>query len=150
MKFLKILLIIVLLSISFISYGTGTIESGDKTVYLCPKPEEKSILNGWFKNLPVIEKMRLYTYWHGLNKEKEILYHIDLLRISVNNLETRLSNEINSSADYQVEWIIYQLRHNQGKLAQIYYLIEEISGQELDMMILNSKLVDKRLNWHIH
>ena len=69
MKFLKIILIIVLLSVTIplFSYGDGTITSGDKTIYLCPEPEEKSILNEWFENLPITEKMKLYTYWHGLN-----------------------------------------------------------------------------------
>lgn len=69
MKFIKILLIIALLTVmcSGISYGDGTITSGDKTIYLCPEPEEKSILNEWFENLPIMEKMKLYTYWHGLN-----------------------------------------------------------------------------------
>ena len=66
MKFLKIILIIVLLSMPLISLGSGTITSGDKTIYLS-EPEEKSILNDWFKNLPVTEKMKLHTYWHGLN-----------------------------------------------------------------------------------
>ena len=65
MKFLKILLIIVLLSISFISYGTGTIESGDKVIYLCPPPEEYNTLNEWFYGLTLREKIDVYTYWQG-------------------------------------------------------------------------------------
>lgn len=65
MKFLKILLIIVLLSISFISYGTGTIESGAKTIYLCPPPEEFNTLDEWFASLSLREKIDVYTYWQG-------------------------------------------------------------------------------------
>ena len=65
MKFLKILLIIVLLSISFISYGTSTIESGDKVIYLCPPPEEFNTLDEWFHKLPLIQKVEIYTYWQG-------------------------------------------------------------------------------------
>ena len=63
MKFLKILLIIVLLTVPLISYGTGTIESGDK-VYLCPPPEYNT-LDEWFCNLPLREKIDVYTYWQG-------------------------------------------------------------------------------------
>ena len=64
MKFLKILLIIVLLCVPLVSYGTGTIESGDKTVYLCPPPEYDT-LNEWFTNLSLREKIDVYTYWQG-------------------------------------------------------------------------------------
>ena len=93
MKLLKIVLIVVLLIVmcSAISLGTETITSGDKTIDLAElkdtgiissgdktvtmaeikemyeAKEEKSILNDWFKNLPITEKMKLYTYWHGLN-----------------------------------------------------------------------------------
>jgi len=93
MKLLKIVLIVILLIVmcSAISLGTGTITSSDKTVDLAElkdagaitsgdktvtmaeikemyeAKEEKSILNDWFKNLPITEKMKLYTYWHGLN-----------------------------------------------------------------------------------
>lgn len=83
------------------------------------------------------------------SKVSTIKTQVSLLRLDIRDLETRLSNEISGAIDYQAEWIIYQLRHNQGKLAQIYYLMEEISGVNLDIMVLNSKLVDKRLNWHL-
>ncbi|MCK4322710.1 hypothetical protein KAX08_09360 [candidate division WOR-3 bacterium] len=64
MKFLKILLIIVLLLVmcSGISLGTGTIESGDKTVYF-ERYEEYNTLDEWFWNLSLREKIDVYTYW---------------------------------------------------------------------------------------
>jgi len=66
MKILKILLIFVLLVVMCsISFGTGTITSGDKIIYLSPEPEEQSILNEWFKNLPITEQMELYAYWQN-------------------------------------------------------------------------------------
>lgn len=63
MKFVKILLIIVLLLVVCFafSYGTGTIESGDKTYYF--EPEEPTTLNEWFYKLPLREKIDVYTYW---------------------------------------------------------------------------------------
>ena len=61
MKFLKILLIIVLLSVPIISYGTGTITSNDKTFYF--EEEEPNSLNEWFRNLSLREKIDVYTYW---------------------------------------------------------------------------------------
>ena len=61
MKFLKILLIIVLLSVPIISYGTGTITSNDKTFYF--EEEEPNSLNEWFYNLSLREKIDVYTYW---------------------------------------------------------------------------------------
>ena len=65
MKFLEILLIIVLLSVSFVSYGTGSIVSSDKVVYMCPPPEEYNTLDEWFANLSLREKIDVYTYWQG-------------------------------------------------------------------------------------
>jgi len=68
-----IIALLVLLCIPLVSLGRGTITSGDKTVDMADikemyeDKEEKSILNDWFKNLPVTEKMKLHTYWHGLN-----------------------------------------------------------------------------------
>ena len=62
MKFLKILLIIVLLCVPVISYSTGTIESGDKTVYF-ERYEEYNTLDEWFTNLSLREKIDVYTYW---------------------------------------------------------------------------------------
>ena len=64
MKFLKILLIIVLLSVSFISYGTGSITSVDKTFYF-EKYEEYNTLDEWFYNLSLREKIDVYIYWQG-------------------------------------------------------------------------------------
>ena len=64
MKFLKILLIIVLLLVmcSGISLGIGTIESGDKTVCF-ERYEEYNTLDEWFWNLSLREKIDVYTYW---------------------------------------------------------------------------------------
>ena len=64
MKFLKILLIIVLLLVmcSGISLGIGTIESGDKIVYF-ERYEEYNTLDEWFINLSLREKIDVYTYW---------------------------------------------------------------------------------------
>lgn len=64
MKFLKILLIIVLLFVPLISYGTGTIESGDKTIYF-ERYEEYNTLDEWFINLSLREKIDVYAYWQG-------------------------------------------------------------------------------------
>ena len=61
MKYLKILLIIVLLSVPVISYGTGTITIGDEVVYF--EPEEPTSLNEWFANLSIREKVDVYVYW---------------------------------------------------------------------------------------
>jgi len=73
MKFLKILLIIVLLSMSVIAYGSGSITSGEKTVYLCPPPEEPNTLNEWFYKLTLREKIDVYTYWQGrVYSQKEV------------------------------------------------------------------------------
>jgi len=68
MKFLKIILIIVLLLVMCfsISLGTGTITSGDKTIYLCPEPEEPTSLDEWFHKLPLMEKVEIYTFWSGV------------------------------------------------------------------------------------
>lgn len=63
MKFLKILLIIVLLSVPVISYSTGNITSGDKTVYF--EPGEPTTLNEWFVNLSLREKIDVYTIWQS-------------------------------------------------------------------------------------
>jgi len=48
-----------------ISLGTGTITSGDKTIYVCPPPEEPNTLNEWFHSLTLREKIDVYTYWQG-------------------------------------------------------------------------------------
>ena len=66
MKFLKIILIIVLFSVSFISYGTGSITSGDKTVYF---EKEPTTLNEWFYGLSLSEKIEIYNYYKGVNHE---------------------------------------------------------------------------------
>ena len=101
MKLLKIVLIIALLIVisSASSLGIGTITSGDKIVdmtdikemygsssstdipisigidphwaYIREEAEEPNSLNEWFKNLSVTEKMKLYTYWHGLNHKRD-------------------------------------------------------------------------------
>lgn len=66
MKFLKIILIIVLLLVMCsISFGTGTLESADKTIYLCPPPEEPTSLNEWFYNLKLSEKIEIYNNFKG-------------------------------------------------------------------------------------
>lgn len=65
MKFLKIILIIVLLCVPLVSYGTGTIESGEKTIYICPPPEEPTSLNEWFYDLKLSEKIEIYNYYKG-------------------------------------------------------------------------------------
>ena len=91
MKFLKIILIFVLLSVSCIAYGTGTITSGDKTVdmvdikemysttdsstsdlipyvifddswkYREEESEEPTTLNEWFYSLELSEKIEIYN-----------------------------------------------------------------------------------------
>lgn len=82
MKILKIVLIIVLLVVMCsISFGTGSITYGDKTIDMADIKEmysstetssvnTGSMLNEWFKGLEVTEKMKLYTYWHGLNHNR--------------------------------------------------------------------------------
>jgi len=104
MKFLKILLIIGLLLVmcSGISLGTGIIESGDKTIDLTDtywtlkeEPEEKSILNDWFKDLPAMEKLTLYTYWHGLNHDRsEFDDRLMWLEERVKQIEKQLASQI--------------------------------------------------------
>jgi len=69
MKLLKILLIIALLLVPIISYGTGTIESGDRMVYLCPEPEEPTTLDEWFCNLSLNDKIEIYVNYKGVNHE---------------------------------------------------------------------------------
>ena len=64
MKFLKILLIIALLSVSLISYGEGTITSGDKIVQF-ERYDEYNTLNEWFASLTLREKIDVYNYWQG-------------------------------------------------------------------------------------
>lgn len=64
MKYLKIILIIVFLSITFfaISYGDGTITSDDKVIDF----EEYKIYNTldeWFTQLSLQEKIDVYNYW---------------------------------------------------------------------------------------
>ena len=63
MKFLKILLIIVLLLVPVISYSTGTITSGDNIVQF--KLGQPSTLNEWFYGLNLREKIDVYTCWQG-------------------------------------------------------------------------------------
>lgn len=89
MKLLKIVLIIVLLCVPLISYGTGSITSGDKTIDLeelwgevvddvtlenrdiyhfkwTDKPEgETSTLNEWFYRLNLSEKIIIYLNYKG-------------------------------------------------------------------------------------
>lgn len=64
MKYLKIILIIVLLLVlcSVSSLGTGIIESGDKTI--CFEPEEPNTLNEWFYDLTLSEKIKIYNEWN--------------------------------------------------------------------------------------
>ena len=64
MKILKIILIITLLVVTSVafSYGTGTIESGDKTVCF-ERYEEYNTLDEWFTSLTLREKIDVYTYW---------------------------------------------------------------------------------------
>lgn len=62
MKFLKIILIIVLLSVPLISFGTGTITSGDNMIGF-EVYEEYNTLNEWFASLTLREKIDVYTYW---------------------------------------------------------------------------------------
>ena len=69
MKFLKIILIIVLLTVPLISYGTGTITSGDNAVYLCSEPEEPTTLDEWFCNLSLSEKIEIYINYKGANHD---------------------------------------------------------------------------------
>jgi hypothetical protein len=64
MKFLKIILVIVLLSIPLISYGTGTITSGDNVVFF-ERHEEYNTLDEWFTRLSLREKIDVYMYWQG-------------------------------------------------------------------------------------
>jgi hypothetical protein len=63
MKYLKIILIIVFLTVmlSSISSGTGSMTSDDKTVYF--EEEEPSSLNEWFYDLTLSEKIKLYNHW---------------------------------------------------------------------------------------
>ena len=71
MKLIKILLIIVLLCMPLISYGTGHITSGDKIVYF--EPEEPRTLDEWFYGLSLREKIDVYTYWQGrVYSQKEV------------------------------------------------------------------------------
>ena len=65
MKYLKIILTmaLVLVMCSGISLGIGTIESSEKTVYICPEPEEPTSLDEWFVNLSIREKVDVYVYW---------------------------------------------------------------------------------------
>ena len=67
MKYLKILLIIVLLSITFVSYGTGSITSNDETV--CFKEPEPTTLNDWFYNLSLSKKIEIYNSWKEVDHE---------------------------------------------------------------------------------
>lgn len=64
MKFLKIILIIVLLLVmcSVISLGTGSITSGDSYIVF---EEEPATLNEWFYKLSLSEKIELYNYYEG-------------------------------------------------------------------------------------
>lgn len=65
MKILKIILIIVLLVVMCsISFGTGSITSGDKTIYLYPVEEYKT-LDEWFYNLKLSEKIEIYNNYQG-------------------------------------------------------------------------------------
>ena len=71
MKFLKIVLIIVLLCVPLVSYGTGSMSSGDKVVYF--EEEEPATLNEWFYGLSLREKIDVYTYWQGrVYSQKEV------------------------------------------------------------------------------
>ena len=60
MKFLKIILIIVLLVMcSISSLGIGTITSGDNMITF--EPEEPGTLNEWFYGLKLSEKIEIYN-----------------------------------------------------------------------------------------
>ena len=67
MKFLKIVLIIVLLCVPLVSYGTGSMSSGDKVVYF--EKAEPSTLNEWFCGLSLSEKIEIYNNYKGVNHE---------------------------------------------------------------------------------
>ena len=74
MKFLKILLIVVLLLTPLISYGTGSITSGDKTVYF--EEEEPATLNEWFYGLSLNEKIEIYNYWKEEQKYEDAIWYL--------------------------------------------------------------------------
>ena len=67
MKFLKIILIIVLLCVTTIAYGSGTITSGDNKVTF--EKAEPSTLNEWFCGLNLSEKIEIYNNYKGVNHE---------------------------------------------------------------------------------
>ena len=67
---------------------------------------------------------------------------LDVMESNANDRVTAMSGVV----DYQTEWILYQLRMNQGKMAQVKYLLEVVSGWDVDELIRVSKLVDKRID----
>ena len=67
MKLLKIVLIIALLCVPLVSYGTGSISSGETCITF--EAEEPNSLNEWFYNLSLSEKIELYNYWKEVSHD---------------------------------------------------------------------------------
>jgi hypothetical protein len=69
MRLVKILLIVVLLSLPIVSYGTGELSSAGTVIHfpekeeLKPYYEEPTTLDGWFRGLTLIQKVEIYTWW---------------------------------------------------------------------------------------